>query len=185
MRYDLSKRGVPFMNKSKNIRKRKDYLLIGLGIAVAVTMVVMVIALCIPKEVETGEFIPPAFESAAVVGTPDVPEGLGYSSPYQDGMAYRFLVCGNVKMDGNKATVYLTNDAENDVYLKVRVLDEGGNTLGETGLIKPGEYVKDVELSKALAAGTSVKLKIMSYDPETYMSMGSAVMNTTIGGAVD
>ena len=87
-----------------------------------------------------------------------------------------------MKLDGKKATVYLTNNAENKVYIKLRVLDADGNSLGETGLIKPGEYVKDVELSKVLAAGTSIKLKIMSYEPETYMSMGSAVLNTKIGG---
>lgn len=173
------------MNNSKKGKKNKDNLLIGLSALVSVMLVVMIVALCIPKDPEMGEFVPPAFESAAVMGTPDVPEDLGYSSPYQDGMAYRFSICGNVKMDGSKATVYLTNNAENEVYLKVRVLDAEGNILGETGLIKPGEYVKDVELKETLAAGTSIKLKIMSYDPETYMSMGSAVMNTTVGGASD
>ena len=153
-----------------------------LGAVTAVMLIVMIIALCIPKKPTVGEFVPPAFDTAAIVGTPEVPEELGYSSPYQDGMAYRFSVCGNVKMDGKTATVYLTNDVENEVYIKLRVLDASSNTLGETGLIKPGEYVKDVELSEILAAGTSIKLKIMSYDPETYMSMGSAALNTKIGG---
>ena len=170
-------------NKQKMKAKKQNLTPVYiLGAVTAVMLIVMIVTLCIPKEPTVGEFVPPAFDSAAVVGTPDVPEDLGYSSPYQEGMAYRFSVCGNVKMDGNKATVYMTNDADNDVYLKLRVLDAEGNVLGETGLIKPGEYVKDVELSKALAAGTAIKLKIMSYDPETYMSMGSAALNTKIGG---
>ena len=171
------------MNKD-NVKAKKRNLthIYILGAATAVMLIVMIVALCIPKEPTVGEFVPPASDSAAVIGTPGVPEGLGYSSPYQDGMAYRFSVCGNVKLDGKKATVYLTNNAENKVYIKLRVLDADGNSLGETGLIKPGEYVKDVELSKVLAAGTSIKLKIMSYEPETYMSMGSAVLNTKIGG---
>ncbi len=171
------------MNKHKAKAKKQNMTPIYiLGAVTAVMLIVMIVALCIPKEPTVGEFVPPAFDNAAVAGTPDVPEGLGYSSPYQDGMAYRFSVCGNVTMDGKTATVYLTNDAENEVYLKLRVLDASGNTLGETGLIKPGEYVKDVELTEQLAQGTKVILKIMSYDPETYMSMGSAVMNTKIGG---
>ena len=171
------------MNKD-NVKAKKRNLthIYILGAATAVMLIVMIVALCIPKEPTVGEFVPPAFDSAAVIGTPEVPEGLGYSSPYQDGMAYRFSACGNVKLDGKKATVYLTSNAENKVYIKLRVLDADGNSLGETGLIKPGEYVKDVELSKVLAAGTSIKLKIMSYEPETYMSMGSAVLNTKIGG---
>lgn len=168
-------------NKSKPQKQNLKSIYI-LGVFTAVMLIVMIVVLCIPKEPTVGEFIPPAFDSAAVQGTPEVPEGLGYSSPYQDGMAYRFSVCGKVKLDGKTATVYLTNDAENEVYLKLRVLDAEGNILGETGLIKPGEYVKDVELNEALAVGTSIKLKIMSYEPETYMSMGSAALNTTIGG---
>jgi len=170
------------MKKTKSNKKGISAIPV-LAVAAAVCVVVMIVALCIPKEAEKGEFVPPAFDSAAVVGTPEVPENLGYSAPYQEGMAYRFSVCGNVTMDGTTATVYMTNPAENEVYLKLRVLDENGNILGETGLLKPGEYVKTVELTKQLAVGTSIKLKIMSYEPETYYSAGSAVLNTAIGGA--
>ena len=49
-------------------------------------------------------------------------------------------------MDSSSATVYFTNAQENHVYLKLRVLDENDRILGETGLLKPGEYVKDVQL---------------------------------------
>ena len=86
-------------------------------------------------------------------------------------------------MDGNKATVYYTNAEGNNVYLKLRVLDENDNILGETGLLKPGEYVRDVELIQALSADTGIRLKIMSYAPDTYLSEGSVVLNTTIGTA--
>ena len=96
-------------------------------------------------------------------------------------MGYRFSVCGNVVMEGSAAAVYLTNPAGNEVWLKLRVLDEKGNTLGETGLIEPGQYVKDVTLTGNLPAGTEIKLKIMGYEPETYFSAGSAILNTAIG----
>ena len=86
-------------------------------------------------------------------------------------------------MDSNKATVYFTNAEGNNVYLKLRVLDENDNILGETGLLKPGEYVRDVELIQALSADTGIRLKIMSYAPDTYLSEGSVVLNTTIGTA--
>jgi len=148
----------------------------------AVMLIVMTVALCIPVEPPMGDFVPPGFDTASEIGTPEVPEGLGYSSPYREGMAYRFSVCGNVRMEGSAAIVYLTSDAENEVYLKLRVLDGQGNILGETGLIKPGEYVKSVALTEPLAPGTAVRLKIMSYEPETYMSAGSASLNTKIGG---
>jgi hypothetical protein len=154
-----------------------------LSVLTMAAFIVMMIALSATKDPPKGEFVPPAFESMAVQGVPEVPEGLEYSSPYRDGMAYRFSICANVTMDSNKATVYSTNAEGNNVYLKLRVLDENDNILGETGLLKPGEYVKDVELIQALSAGTGIRLKIMSYAPDTYLSEGSVVLNTTIGTA--
>ena len=86
-------------------------------------------------------------------------------------------------MEGSNAAVYLTNPAENEVWLKLRVLDGNGNILGETGMIRPGEYVKDVALTENFTAGTKIKLKIMGYEPETYFSAGSATLNTAVGSA--
>lgn len=173
-----SKKKTPQQNKPTQSKP-----VTALAAVFAVAFIIMIVALSIPKEAERGEFVPPAFDSSAIAGTPEVPEGLGYSAPYQDGMAYRFAVCGNVLMDGKQALVYFTNPAENDTWTKLRVHDESGNVLGETGLIKPGEYVQYVELDKELAPGTPIKLKIMGYEPDTYLSAGSVVLNTQIGGA--
>lgn len=171
------------MTKKKQQPRKPDKRVPILGALFAVALIIMIVALSIPKEAQRGEFVPPAFEAAAVTGTPEVPDGLGYSAPYQDGMAYRFAVCGNVLMDDRQALVYFTNPAENDTWTKLRVLDEKGNILGETGLLKPGEYVQYVMLNQELAPGTPIKLKIMGYEPDTYLSAGSVVLNTLIGGA--
>lgn len=153
-----------------------------LGAVLAVLAVGMIVVLCLPKSNGTAEFTPPPFDENAVSGIPEVAEELGYSSPYKEGMAYRFSVCGNVMTEGSDAVVYLTNPAENEVWLKLRVLDGNGKTLGETGLIRPGEYVRCVALSAVPPAGTRIILKIMGYEPETYISAGSAKLGTTIGG---
>ena len=141
----------------------------------------MIVALCLSNS-STAEFTPPPFAENAVSGTPEVPEALGYSSPYKEGMSYRFSVCGNVTAEGKNAVVYLTNPAENTVWIKLRVLDESGETLGETGLIRPGEYLRCVTLSTVPPPGAKIKLKIMGYEPETYQSAGSATLNTLMGG---
>lgn len=164
-------------------KPKKDKTVPVLCGGLAVALIVMAAALVFGGKQKTAEFTPPLFEPAAVAGVPEVPESLGYISPYQEGMGYRFSVCGNVVMEGSSAAVYLTNPAENEVWLKLRVLDENGNILGETGLLKPGKYVKDVALTGNLPAGTPIKLKIMGYEPETYFSAGSATLNTAIGGA--
>lgn len=170
------------MNKNKKkLTSGKSLILIYILLCLAVLAVIgMIIALSSTSNVESAEFIPPEFDAAAVKGIPDVPENLGYSSPYQDGMAYRFSVCGKV-FAGDVATVYFTSDEENDVYLKLRFLDESGNILGESGLIQSGEYIKDVALSRKLMVGEKIKLKVMGYEKDTYYSAGSVVLSTVVG----
>ena len=155
------------MSIKANSKKNKDYTLPILFGVFAVLLIVMITALCIPK---TPEFVPPAFEAAAVQGTPEVEESMGYTELYKEGMAYRVSVCGVPTVDGQDLTVYFTNTEGNEKYLKLRVLDTGG------------EYVKTVTLTKTLAAGENIKLKIMGYEPETYESAGSVSLNVTVGG---
>lgn len=170
------------MSKPKQHWTKQDKLAALLGCLFAAAFLIMVAALAGPQKAEQRAFVPPAFEKHAQGGTPHVPEGLGYSAPFQEGMAYRFAVCGNVTMEGNQALVYLTNPAENEAWIKLRIFDKSGNMLGETGLLKPGQYVQYVELNTALLPGTPVRLKIMGYEPEIYTSAGSVVLNTQIGG---
>ena len=166
------------MRIKTNSKKNKEYTVPILFGVFAVLLIVMITALCIPK---TPEFVPPAFE-AAVQGTPEVEESMGYTELYKEGMAYRVSVCGVPTVDGQDLIVYFTSTEGNEKYLKLRVLDTDGNILGETGLLKPGEYVKTVTLDKTLALGENIKLKIMGYEPETYESAGSVSLNVTVGG---
>ena len=89
------------------------------------------------KQEDVRSFSPPPFEKAAVSGMPTVPEELGWSEIYQDGMEFRAYICGNVIVKGDAADVYFTNSEKFDVWLKLRVLTADGTLLGETGLIRP------------------------------------------------
>ena len=155
--------------------RRKNTPLILAALLCAISLLAMVLSLCRKPEPVRGEFTPPPFDAAAVVGTPAVPDGLGYSE--LDCRAYKVSLCGKLGADG---TVFLTNPKENTVWLKLRVLDEKGNILGETGLIRPGEYVRTLTLNGKVKPGTPVTLKIMAYEPETYHSAGAATLNTRI-----
>lgn len=146
----------------------------------------MVLALINSGKQDKGRlFTPPPFETAAVSGMPTVPDDLGWSEIYQDGMGFKAYICGNVITEDSTADIYFTNSDEFDVWLKLRVLDENGTVLGETGLIRPGEYVKSVSLTSEIKDGAAIKLKIMAYEPDTYYSAGAVTLNTTIrkGGA--
>ncbi len=151
------------------------------GILCILALIGMVLALVFGgTQKQTTSFTPPPFDSSAESGTPAVPEELGWTEIYQDGMAFKFSVCGNVIASGGAADVYFTNSSEQEIWLKLRVLDEDGNIIGETGLVKPGEYVKSVSINTDISDGSSIKLKIMAYEPETYYSAGVVTLNTQI-----
>lgn len=156
--------------------KTKKYILPLAAVLCLAALVTMVVALCTPKT-EQGDFTPPPFDAAAVVGTPNVPDDLGWQE--LDAKAYTVGVCGKFITDGNTADVWLYNPASNSVWLKVRVLDAKGNTFGETGLIKPGEYVQSVTLDSIPKTRSAITLKLMAYEPDTYRSAGAVELNTT------
>lgn len=170
----------------KNVKKSKENrncLLPVLVGVLAVALIMMIVALCLPeKEPTRGEYVRPTFDESAVQGTPEVNANLGYIELYREGMTYRVSLCGEPTVEGNELTVYFTNSESNEKYLKLRVLDAKGNTLGETGVLRPGEYVQTVTLEKKVAPGTSLKLKVLSFEPEDYTSAGSVVLNVQVAG---
>jgi hypothetical protein len=160
--------------------KRKRLSLMGAAGICAISLVVMVLALQVsPKKTSPG-FIPPPFEENAVTGIPDVPQDLGWSQ--LDAKVYQASICGVLRLDGQTTDVWFTNPQSNTVWLKLRVLDEQDHILGETGILKPGEYVRSVHFDRIPEHGQRIRLKLMGYEPDTYHSAGSVTMNTTIEG---
>lgn len=159
---------------------KDNKLLFTLSLVCVFAVVGMILALCIPKEAEQEPFVPPPFDETAIVGTPTIAEDFGYQVLYRDGMPFKVGVCGKVLAYGNTAQIYFTNIVTNTLWLKLRVLDGEGTILGETGLIRPGEYIESVYLLKPLEKAENVVLKIMSYYPETYESAGAIVITPQI-----
>ena len=155
----------------------KNLPLIMAAVICAVSLIVMVLALSVPQQTRV-EFTPPPFEENAVFGIPDVPENLGWMPLNTPN--FSASVCGRIVPADNAADVWLYSSVENSVWLKLRVLDEEGNILGETGLLKPGEYVRSVTLNHVPDPGTPITLKLMSYAPETYHSEGAVSLSTLI-----
>ena len=66
------------------------------------------------------------------------------------------------------------DEASDFGYISVKqLLDAKGNLLGETGVLRPGEYVEFVSLT-SLPKKAEVVARILTYEPDTYYSMGSA-----------
>ena len=160
------------------MKKRKNRLLIGAFVLCVIALFSMILALTIGKREIQAEFTPPSFDSNACVGTPKIPEDLGWSE--LDAHMFKLSICGTIQPTGNDVDIWMLNPEENHVLLKRRILDTEGRILGESGLIKPGEYLKSVHLDIVPQEGTNIVLKIMAYEPETYYSAGAVSMNTVI-----
>lgn len=130
------------------------------------------------KKTKDNPFTAPEFESEAVSGAPGV-DIKSLSRIYKDGMGFSALVCGEIRAENGRADVYFTNEADNNVYLRLKITDSDSNVLAETGLIKPGEYVKSVSFDKSPYSGQTIKIKIMAYEPDTFYSAGAVTLNTT------
>ena len=142
-------------------------------------VIIMILSLVLTGgKTEPAEFVPPKFDPAAQSGMPEVADK-SWTQLYRDGMSFSAHVCGKVIVNDGSADVFFTNDEGNDVWLKLRILDENDNILAETGLLKPNEYVKSVSFTKIPKSGAKIKLKVMAYEPDTYYSAGSVTMNTT------
>lgn len=160
------------------MKQKKNRPLLLAGAICVLSLTVMILALTFGGKQEAIPFTPPPFDEAAQTGTPEVPDALGWSE--LDAKAFKVSVCGIFAPEDGKADVYLTNPETNTVWLKLRVLDDKGNTLGETGLVKPGEYVQAITLTATPKPGTTITLKLMTYEPETYHSAGAVTLNTTV-----
>ncbi|MBO7303576.1 MAG: hypothetical protein J6U68_05270 [Clostridia bacterium] len=170
--------------RTKSLYRKKSklppYLIVAILLCAAMLIAVAISSIVVANRAPKVEFIPPEFDLNATKGVPDVPEGLGYEEKYTKGMTFKVSLCGDVAVENGEAVVYFTNPESNSAFLKMRILDENDNILGESGLIKPGEYLRSVKLASDIADGASVKLKIMSYEPETYESLGSISIKTTL-----
>ena len=156
-------------------RRKMMLLLTG---AICALCVAVLIAVLVQGPRQEIRFTPPPFEENAVAGVPSLTKADGYKPI--DAQLFQFSICGELTLEDGKTDVWLTNNAENNVWLKVRLADAEGGQLGETGLIRPGEYVQSIQLTMLPEETSEVVMLVMSYEPETYYSMGSVSLYTTL-----
>lgn len=167
----------------KQYQKRNQTLVVCLlGAACVVALLVLIAVARTSAQNQTtsdGKFTPPPFESAAVFGVPEVEDTLGWSE-IAARQGYIAHVCGVLRADADgTVAVWFSSDADNTVWLKLRLKNAEGVTLGETGILKPGEYVERMQLND-LAKSGDVTLQILGYEPETYYSAGTIGMETKL-----
>ena len=122
----------------------------------------------------------PDFEKAALTGTPQVEERYGYSTLQVD-ETYLVRLCGVPANDGQSVDFYFTNPPESGVWFRAEVLDQDGQVLASTGVLRPGEYLPTVTLREKLTQReTPVTVRIVAYEPDTWQSRGNVNLKLTL-----
>ena len=139
----------------------------------AVIVITIIIVAAGDKAPIIGDFIPPPFEENAVKGIPDpLPDFFGTLAISEELIVG---VCATPSLKENALDIYLTSHEKNISYVKIRIYDKKGEILGESGLLKPGEHLRSLELSAPIPSGENeLRAIILSYEPDTYYSKGSA-----------
>ncbi len=158
--------------------ERKKILSITIIIFILITLLVLWISNYLRQQSEA--FLPPSFdknaqpidasvELAETYGILDVTEG------------YRVGICGKPKLKNECLTICFSNLITNTVWIKLCIVDKEGMVLAETGLIHPGEYIKQVKVNRTIDEGEPIIMQILGYQAETYYSAGEVSLETTIG----
>lgn len=154
----------------------KKKLIIILSILCLVSFILLITVLII--KYNSTKFVKPEFDGQMIEGVALVEKNLMYDT-INVSDSFKLKICGNIYALNNKATIYLTSLKSNKLYIKARIY-ENKTIVGESGLIKPGTYLKDIKLNKTIIKDTKVVIKIMSYDPDTYYSAGIVKLNTVL-----
>ena len=118
-------------------------------------------------------FIPPEFEKHIEAGIPNhIDESLDYRE-LNISEELTISLCGNLAVNHDYVDIYFTSSKENKVLSKIKLLDEDGTLIGESGLIKPDEYMKSIQLIETPKKSKNVIAKILTYEPDTYYSEGT------------
>ena len=153
-------------------RQRLIVAILG-GLLVAALIVLAVVALTRTPDVIISDFEAPPFDEGAILG---VPEDVIARRDYQEGTVkgcFSFSICGAPVYENGHLYPYFASHRDNEVLLLIKVYDADGTELGKSGLIRPGECIPSVALSSA-PTGTEIRVKMFSYEVDTYFSRGSA-----------
>lgn len=90
-----------------------------------------------------------------------------------------------IKDSDQNIKINLTAVDTNNVYIKAKIFDINNNLLYETNLLKPGQRLEYIRIDK-IQDDIDVKIKIMSYNTDTYYSEGVVILNSKIkiGGSI-
>lgn len=119
----------------------------------------------IQLEANSEKGVPTITDTAAHYGTLEIPLSTGSCKVSMD---------ATPKLNVDQLDVYFTNSAENTMGLKLVIFNGEDQVIGESGIVRNGEYVESVKLNEKHSDGEQLKAKILTYETDTNYSLGSA-----------
>ncbi len=148
-------------------------------LSVILLILIIIIVLLIINIKNKSTFKKPDFDKNAIE---TIPTSLDYQSKIINVTDnYSLYIEPSPTIKDNDLKINLISLETNNILIKVRVLNND-KVVAETGLIKPGQYLKNVKLKKKINVDDEIIYVIMGYEPDTYLSAGSIKLNTRIGG---
>ncbi len=154
--------------------KQQKIIALSLGALLLVLIVAVIVTAVLQSRPIKGDFTAPSFDPHAIEGIPPETQVSNYGKmTVSEGFA--FCACAAAAMDDQGVKLYFTSPDTNTVWMKIVVRDAKGKLLGESGLIRPGEYLPSVALSERPSnKASTLYAQVYSYEPDTYYSKGSA-----------
>lgn len=140
---------------------------------ILLTVAVIVTASVFFMKQGEGNFTPPPFEENVKKGAPLVNDSDAQYTRAAIGEENMFSMCLCPLYKNGSATIYFSSDIGNTAYLLIKLYDEDGNLIGQSGLVNPGEYVERITISMVPTEDTEISARVLTYEPETYYSMGT------------
>lgn len=156
------------------IDKSQKIILAIFGAVILVALIVLIVVVATrDSRIIISEFEAPEFEKNAVVGIPEGVDAYAYREIKIDDN-FVFSLCMEPVVENDALNIFFTSHKDNDVWMLIRVYDaKTEEIIGSSGLIRAGEYVEKVTLSD-IPSDKSVKVKVLSYEKDTYLSHGAA-----------
>lgn len=147
-------------------------------ISILIVLILIIIVLFINIQ-NKSTFKKPKFDEFA---TSNIPNELKYKESViniSDG--YSIYIDGIARKEEDNLIINFVSIESNNIWIKIRITDEGKNVIAESGLIKPGEYLKSIKLRKQVSENENITYMIMGYEKDNYMSAGTVSLNTKVG----
>lgn len=157
---------------------RKEICILAIPVMLIIAAVITLVGVRANRQPDTvaGTFTPPAFDSSAVDGMPEetAVAGLPYGTlTLTQDIAVSLISQMSVNPDG-QVDVWFTSHKDNTAWVRLRLMDAEGSTLGQTDLLRPGQYVQSITLGTIPEQSGVAQVKILTYEPDTYYSLGTA-----------